>query len=104
MKRQKGCFNEECISFERKEKYPEEYTFCPKCTQKLQYICNDKKCYTLLENPLQIYCESCQKKRLEKRQAVKDTINDIPSGVKKVAGAAGAVAPLIPLVKGKFKK
>ena len=25
MKRQKGCFNEECISFERKEKYPEEY-------------------------------------------------------------------------------
>lgn len=38
MKRQKGCFNEECISFERKEKYPEEYTFCPKCTQKLQTI------------------------------------------------------------------
>lgn len=104
MKRQKACFNEECLSFERKDKYPEDYTFCPKCAQKLQYVCNDKKCYNTLENPLKIYCECCQQKRYEQRQKMKKVFDDIPDGVKKVGGTVSMVMPLVPIIKNKAKK
>lgn len=91
MKRQKGCFNDECISFEKKEKYPEEYTFCPKCAQKLQYVCNDRKCYTLLKNPLDVYCQDCKQKRIEQKEKAKELVAGVPGTALTVVSLIGTL-------------
>lgn len=74
MKRHKGCFNKECITFKKRDKYPEEYIYCPMCKSELKYVCNDRKCYSILDNPLQGYCESCLEIRESKQEKRKETL------------------------------
>lgn len=74
MKKHKGCFNRECITFKRRDKYPEEYIYCPMCKSELNYVCNDRKCYNILDNPLQAYCESCLEVRKTKQEKRKETL------------------------------
>lgn len=73
MKKNKGCFNPNCSIFKTRKKLDEDFKYCPLCTSELSYVCADKHCYTLLENPLQIYCDSCLQIRAEKTANRKKT-------------------------------
>ena len=91
MKKLKGCFNEKCIAYEKREKYNEDYSYCPKCGEKLKYVCRSKKCYTLLDEPLHIYCDACLKRKAEQKE-------DIKNNAKEVINIAPKIATIGPIV------
>lgn len=48
--------------------------YCPMCKSELNYVCNDRKCYNILNNPLQAYCEACLEVRKTKQEKRKETL------------------------------
>lgn len=67
MKRYKACFTETCDNYKDRNKFKvtskNKQTKCELCGEKMQYVCNDKKCYTPLDEPLHGYCDSCLSKK-----------------------------------------
>ena len=84
----KGCINEECIANKKKMKYKKDDVYCPKCGSKLVHVC--KKCYRPIEGDKKL-CMRCEAGN-----------KDMISNIKKVVGAAGALA--LTRVPGIFKK
>lgn len=74
MKKLKGCFNKDCKAYFRKDKFQDDYEYCPMCAQKLSYVCTNKKCYNLLENPLVGLCEDCIKEKEKQKEQRKETM------------------------------
>lgn len=82
MKKVKGCINGTCAASQKKIIYKEEENYCPKCGNKLYYVC--KKCYTQLPNDSEKYCVRC----LADRQDHKDYTMKIAGSVVATVGVA----------------
>ncbi|MGO5359505.1 hypothetical protein ACTQYZ_09535 [Anaerofustis sp. LCP19S3_F7] len=104
MKKLKGCFNKECKAFFRKDKFKEDYEYCPMCGQKLSYVCTEKQCYNLLENPLAGICEDCIKKKEEQKEKRKETAQNVVDMGSKAVEKVAENAPQIVAAVGIGKK
>lgn len=78
MKAFKGCVNRECVSFINKVHYKDSFDYCPKCSQKLEYVCVD--CWKVLEQSTSRYCESCKVKREQDRAQKMDVVKKVGAG------------------------
>lgn len=99
MDRIKSCLNPECDMCKEGTSFPFKYKYCPICNSELQHVCSNKRCFNIVENPLEIYCDSCLEKMAQKQQEhkeLRDKIIDkaIDSASAFTAGAA-AIGPLV---------
>lgn len=88
MGKAKGCTNKLCIANQKETTFKEENDYCPKCGNKLQYVC--KKCHTQLpgDSVTDKYCVRCiAKKKDQKDDAVK-----LASGLGGLAITIGTLA------------
>lgn len=104
MKKLKGCFNKDCKAYFRKDKFQDDYEYCPMCAQKLSYVCTNKKCYNLLENPLAELCEDCIREKEEKKEQRKETMEKAVDSSKKAVENVIENAPQIAAAVGIGKK
>lgn len=80
MRFSKGCFNKDCVSYQERRKYPSNYRYCPICSNELNYVCSDRKCYNLLaEQPNDPLCKDCRKRRDERKQKMIEDGKRIPA-------------------------
>ena len=87
----KGCFNEKCKANKKRIKFKEDDDFCPKCGQELAYVCNDKRCYEILPNVRQRFCDSCREERAKRQEARKETAHNALVAVPATAAAVVGV-------------
>ena len=64
----KGCINQDCLARQKKIKYKEMETACPKCGQKLSFVC--PKCFTVLSANDVKYCIRCAEGKKDARDKV----------------------------------
>ena len=67
MKKDKGCFNEACENYQKKIKFLDSDSYCPKCGKQLQYVCINHKCFKHVEGPAML-CRTCEIENDEKRE------------------------------------
>ena len=85
MKKNKGCQNEDCKAYKKKDYFKSDTKNCPICGEELVYVC--RKCYKPLDDDSETLCRMCYAKREQK----KETAGNIG---KKALGVAGTVAAL----------
>lgn len=83
----KGCMNSECIANQKRMNFSLSNDYCPKCGQKLSYVCKD--CRMELDDDTKRYCIRCMNKRRDKReQPIKVFMEVIGEGTKVVGDFA----------------
>lgn len=92
-RRKKGCPNPECSQRIKKKFFGLDDRFCPKCGEKLIYVC--VKCYSQIEDigPKHRICKKCEIEKQEKKE-------DKKNNAKKTAEAAGVAAAGVVIKKG----
>ena len=90
MKFSKGCFNTDCVSYQERKQYPSNDRYCPICSNELNYVCSDRKCYSLLaDQPNDHFCRNCRKKRDEQREETIKIVKGIPVAIGSMVTVAG---------------
>lgn len=92
----KGCINKKCETNKNKQTYPEKFDYCPKCGERLYYVC--KECYTQLPDGSKQYCELCW----EKKQNAKEKAVDAVAALVDLILNGGAAVKNIADTIGKF--
>ena len=83
----KGCMNQECIANQKKINFSLDYDHCPKCGQKLSYVCKD--CRMELDDDTRRYCLRCESRRKDDREQMgKVIMGKFGAGAKKVGDFA----------------
>ena len=68
MSKVKGCINQNCLARQKKIKYKEMETACPKCGQELSFVC--PKCFTVISANDRKYCIRCAEGKKDARDKV----------------------------------
>mgnify|MGYP001296010961 CR=1 FL=1 len=84
MKNDKGCYNTDCINYQKKIKFPDSDEYCPKCGQPLHYVCINHKCYKQVEG-LNMLCRSCEMEKDAKKDKRNKAIGGAFAGLATVA-------------------
>ena len=103
MKNIKGCFKKDCASNIKRIKYKNEDNFCPYCGNKLDYVCNGEKCYTMLPDDSEVYCIRCKAENEDKKNNSIKKATQIGSVGLGILGVVGALAVNL-IKKGKGDK
>ena len=83
----KGCMNPECVANQKKTSFSLSNDYCPKCGQKLSYVCKD--CRMELDDDTRRYCVRCENIRRDNREQLgKVVLGKIGEGAKAVGDFA----------------
>lgn len=83
----KGCMNPECVANQKKTNYSLSNDYCPKCGQKLSYVCKD--CRMELDDDTRRYCVRCENIRRDNREQLgKVFLEKLGEGAKAVGDFA----------------
>lgn len=69
-----GCPNQTCTSFKNKKLYNRKVHQCPDCGSMLIHVCRSKKCYTVVEDPLEPLCLGCKARHADRAKVQKIAI------------------------------
>ena len=86
----KACLNDACEANGKKARVKESDVYCSKCGCKLYHVCNNKKCYTVLQSDEAEYCMRCLAAREDKKAQRKKTAGELAG---KAIQIAAFVAP-----------
>lgn len=105
MDRFKACLNPECDMYTEGKKFEFRYKFCPLCKSDLKHVCANKKCFNIVENPVEELCSECLEKAAQKEQERKELKDKIVNKTIDNAAAVGAgIAAIAPFAKKNLKK
>ena len=105
-KRKKGCPNQACQMHIKKVKYSADDAFCPKCGNRLIYVC--AKCFGEIEdiNEKHRICRACELKKEETGAKRKEQAINVGKKVGGVAVGIGAacVSSFVSETNKQFRK
>lgn len=86
----KGCLNNTCKAYEKRELFKREYMYCPFCGEELNFVC--KRCGMKLDNGDSKYCVRCENKIKDKKDKPVETIINAVADAAKDVGEFAANA------------
>jgi len=82
----KGCVNGNCVACKKKTVFKEPDAYCPKCGNKLAYVCS--RCHTPLDDEVEKYCVRCLADKMDQKEHARNLAGAIVGGAATLGIAA----------------